>query len=178
MPSIGDGGIFSEKPCASPCFFGIRIGETSSEQVTPSLGSQGVAPCYKYEEANIMCGVGFFANVWVTVDLSTSLVHSIGYDPSIPISVADIVEKYGNPNYVWVYSEGIPEFPKLSLSIFWDSIKMEIDLPTIDDNEKHTYSIEESTEIQWITFYDDAVYSVRTLEGDAQSWNGYSVYQP
>jgi hypothetical protein len=180
MPSIGDGGLLSGEPCASPCFFEIRIGETPLQQVIPTLEHYGVSPCVQYDETNVPCGIGFFANAWLTIDSSTSIVNGIGYDPSIRISVKDIIEKYDTPNSVQVELDnaGTPELPTLRISLLWDALKMAVDLPENSDGEWEFYVIENTTEVWWINFSNDAYYFGLTTNEYPQPWKGYGTYEP
>jgi len=177
MPVFGDGGLFSEKPCASPCFFGIQIEETTTNQVPAILEYYGISPCVQYDETSIPCGPNFFANVWVTIDRSTSIVVGVGFNPSVPINVGDIIEKYGDPNSVWVELDGIPEATTVTMNLFWDSIKMDVDLGDIPEIGEQIYIVENTTDVKWISFDDEKSYSQITSQY-SQPWNGYGTYKP
>jgi hypothetical protein len=71
---IGDGGLLLGQPCASPCTFGIQIGETQLDQVIPVLENNGISRCWTEPNLSwslISCG-GNRLNV--QVDMHTSLV--------------------------------------------------------------------------------------------------------
>ncbi len=171
---IGDGGLLSGQPCPSPCAFGIRIGETQLDQVIAVLENNGISRCWTEPNLSwslISCG-GSRLNV--QVDMHTSLVNAIWFDPSVPISLGDIIKKYGEPNYVTVDQEAPgtihPRF-------YWDSLRMVVPLPEISGE---TYDVEKATEVEGISFSDENLYRTSEKGTDPyyKPWNGYGMYQP
>ncbi len=174
MPSIGDGGLFSGQPCRSPCFFGINIGATRFDQVIPTLRTNGIFQCVQVDETNIFCSSSDIANVVISMNESTSLVEGIAYNPSVSILVEDIIEKYGEPNSIYLELDnttGAPESPELLMSLSWDSINLRANLADIPAGDQ-SYIVESTTEVQWITL-GKGEYSA-----PSQSWKGYGVYKP
>ena len=95
MADIGDGGLLSGLPCTAPCVYGIQIGETPLDQVIPTLQQNGLSECLTEENLSwigITCGY----SVVVQVDKATSVVNVTGFYPSVRISLAEIIEKYGS----------------------------------------------------------------------------------
>jgi uncharacterized protein YcfL len=171
--NIGDGGLLSGQPCASPCTFGIRVGETQLEQVIPVLGENGVSHCWTEPSISwslISCG-GNRLNV--QVDMQTNLVNAIWFDPSVPISLGEIIEKYGEPNYVTLDQEA-PD--TIHPRFYWNSIRMLVMLPQISGN---TYAVEKDTEVEAIDFSDENLYRISDKETEPyyKPWNGYGIYQ-
>jgi hypothetical protein len=174
---IGDGGLLSGLPCAAPCVYGIRIGETSLDQVIPMLEKNGLSECQTEESASwigITCGY----SVVVQVDRATSIVNGTGFYPSVPISLGEIIEKYGEPDFVSIQAEGSAEAPISRMSLFWDELKMTVEMPQIDS---HIYALEGTTTAEMVIFLDEVQY----IDSDEISfgeyykrWNGYSTYQP
>lgn len=171
---IGDGGLITGQPCESPCFFGIRIGETPLNQVVSSLKDNGISPCSLSSDTTIFCGENN-TSIAIGADPITFIVDGIQYDPSVPITVEEISKKYGDPNFIHVSSGDIPEAPSISVLLLWDSIKMRIDLP---ETKEESYMVENSTQIQWIIFLDGTSYSNLTANGYIQPWKGYGTYKP
>ena len=177
MADIGDGGLLSGLPCAAPCVYGIRIGETSLDQVIPTLQQNGLSECLTEENLSwigITCG----HSVVVQVDKATSLVNGTGFYPSVPISLAEIIEKYGEPDFVSLQAEGPAETPTSRLSLFWDELKMAVEMPQIDG---HIYALEGTTTAEMVIFLDEAQYidSNKISFGEYyKRWNGYGDYQP
>ncbi len=179
--SIGDGGLISGKPCASPCFFGIRVGETPLQQVIPTLENNNISPCYQIDELNIFCSDTDVAKVSVTVNESTLVVNGVGYDPDVSISVQNVIEKYGNPSLIQIEldrTNGTPESPILLMSLLWDQTKMGVALPDKNDSEEQFYDIENTTDIEWVSFYDDITYSKIAASESSKPWQGYGTYKP
>ena len=174
---IGDGGLLSGLPCAVPCVYGIRIGETSLDQVIPTLQQNGLSECLTEENLSwigVTCGY----SVVVQVDKATSLVNGTGFYPSVPISLAEIIEKYGEPDFVSLQAEGPAETPTSRLSLFWDELKMTVEMPQVNS---HIYALAGTTTAEMVIFLDEAQYidSNKISFGEYyKRWNGYGAYQP
>ena len=174
---IGDGGLLSDLPCATPCVYGIQIGETTLDQVIPTLQQNGLSECLTEDSASwigITCGY----SVVVQVDKATSIVNATGFYPSVPISLGEIIEKYGEPDFVSLHAEGPAETPTSRMSLFWDTLKMTVEMPQIDS---HIYALEGTTTAEMVIFLDEAQYidSNKISFGEYyKRWNGYGDYQP
>lgn len=175
--AIGDGGLLSGLPCAAPCVYGIRIGETSLDQVIPILKQNGLSECQTEESASwigITCGY----SVVVQVDKATSIVNATRFYPSIPISLAEIIEKYGEPDFVSLQAEGPAESPTSRITLFWDKVKMMVEMPQLDS---HLYALAGTTTVEMVIFLDEVQYidSNEISFGEYyQRWNGFGIYQP
>ena len=171
---IGDGGLLSGQPCASPCTFGIHIGETQLDQVIPVLEHNGISRCWTEPNLSwslISCG-GNRLNV--QVDTHTSLVNGIWFHPSVPISLGDIIEKYGEPDYVTI-DQNVPG--RIQLRFYWNSLRMLVPLPEISGE---TYPVRKITQVESINFLDENLYRISDKETEPyyKPWNGYGIYQP
>lgn len=172
---IGDGGLLSGQPCPSPCAFGIRVGETQLDQVIPVLENNGISRCWTEPNISwslISCGGN---RLKVQVDMQTSLVNAIWFDPSVPIPLGDIIEKYGEPNHVTVDQEGAPG--TIHPRLYWNSMRMLVSLPEISGE---TYAVKKTTAVEIIDFSDENLYRAAEKESDSyyKPWNGYGLYQP
>jgi hypothetical protein len=171
---IGDGGLLSGRPCPSPCAFGVRIGETQLDQVIPVLESNGISRCWTEPNlswSQISCG-GTRLNVQVTMD--TRLVSAIWFHPSVPVSLGDIIEKYGEPNYVTLDQEVARQLhPKL----YWNSLRM---LVVVPDVFSEFFDAGNTTQAEEISFSDENIYRFADKEANPnfQPWDGYGMYQP
>jgi len=174
---IGDGGLLSGRPCASPCVFGIRVGETQLDQVAPLLEQNNISPCQREDSVSwIAIGCGY--SVSVQVDTDTNIVNGILFYPSVSVSLGDIIEKYGDPNFVSLDPEGPTEAPTIQTILYWDSIRMLVELPKIDGKE---YNLQKTTRIGSVAFMDEELYpgSSGIQFGEYYKlWNGYGTYQP
>lgn len=174
---IGDGGLLSGLPCAAPCVYGIHIGETPLDQVIPMLEQNGLSECQREESASwigITCGY----SVVVQVDRATSVVNGTGFYPSVPISLGEIIEKYGEPDFVSLQAEGSAEAPTSRISLFWDKLKMTVEMPQIDS---HIYTLAGTTTAKMVIFLDEAQYidsSDISFGEYYKRWNEYGAYQP
>jgi hypothetical protein len=171
---IGDGGLISGIPCAAPCLFDIRIGETPLDQVIPTLQSYGVSPCELSNEV-VRCG----APLVISADESTSIVDWIGYYPYGSISVEMIVEKYGEPDSIlveWDFTGDPSRDPELIVYLLWDALRMTVILPEIPDTVDHTYFVEETTEVHHIDYKDGTSYANPPAYGSLWEWRGYDGY--
>ena len=171
---IGDGGLLSGQPCPSPCAFRIRVGETQLDQVIPVLENNGISRCWTEPSISwslISCS-GNRLNV--QVDMQTSLVNAIWFDPSVPISLGDIIEKFGEPNYVTVDQE-MPG--TIHPRFYWNSIRM---LVTLSEISGEAYDVEKTTEVEGIDFSDENLYRTSEKESNLyyKPWIGYGMYQP
>ena len=105
--NIGDGGVLSGKPCSVPCVFGIQAGETPFDQVLPTLEKNGIASSRCFQEPSVSwylftCGAG---RLNVQVETHTNIVSGVWLLPNDPISLGEMIEKYGEPNYVTLDQE-------------------------------------------------------------------------
>ena len=174
--NIGDGGILSGVPCSAPCVFGIQAGETRFDQVIPTLEKNGIASSKCFTEPNVSwflftCGAG---RLNVQVDTQTNIVNAVWFLPNDSISLGELIEKYGEPNYVTVDQEAPgtihPRF-------YWNSIRMLVMLPQISGK---TYAVEKDTEVEGIDFSDENLYRISDKETEPyyKPWKGYGIYQP
>jgi hypothetical protein len=173
--NIGDGGVISGVPCSAPCVFGIRVGRTPFEQVLPTLEKNGIARSKCLEEPNVSwylfaCGAG---RLNVVVDTQTNIVVSIWLLPNASISFGEMIEKYGEPNYVTLDQEGLDT---IHPRFYWNSIRMLVILPEISGE---TYDVEKTTAVEGISFSDESVYrtSDKVPNSYYKPWNGYGIYQ-
>ena len=183
---IGDGGLLSGQPCESPCFFGVRLGETKLDQIIPLLSTHGLSPCLQPTKAPDWKGVVCNPDeprVVVGVREDTLIVNEIGYFPTISFSVADIIAKYGEPNRVQTYrtQDNSKTWPRnsniwvMNATLYWDSLAMEVSLPTTHDTGEHTYHIEGTTNALAIFFREEEDY-MRYSREEFEVWHGYDFY--
>lgn len=176
--NIGDGGLLSHTPCASPCAFGIQAGETRYDQVLPLLHKFGISKCQTEPSVSwvlVSCGVGRFN---VQVDSQTKIVNGVWFFPNTPITVGEILEAYGSPDYVSLDFKGYLEQPTIQMNLYWDSIRMLVSLPEIAGN---SYEINKVTRIKGVDFSDGILYqdsSEVEFGSFYRPWAGYTSYQP
>ena len=176
--NIGDGGLLSRLPCASPCAFGIRAGETRFDQVLPLLEKNGISKCQTETSVSwivVSCGLSRFN---VQADAQTKIVNGIWFNPNTSISVEEIIEEYGDPDFVSLDLERTIEEPTIQMNLYWDSIRMLVALPETDGN---IYVIKKVTKIKGVDFSDEKLYQASSeveFGSFYRPWDGYGVYQP
>jgi hypothetical protein len=173
--NIGDGGVLSGVPCSAPCVFGIRAGETPFDQVMPTLEKNGIASSKCFQEPSVSwylftCGAG---RLNVQVETQTNIVSAVWLLPNDPISFGEMIEEYGEPNYVTLDQEAPgtihPRF-------YWNSIRMVVVVLQIPGNR---YDVETTTEVERISFSDENLYRISEKETSSyyKPWKGYGPYQ-
>ncbi len=182
-PKIGDGGFLSGYPCSPPCFFGIVPGKTTIKEAMVILNKKDMSKAceeidYNREEGQVVQGIrGLGCNSFMlTFDDNSDRVLDISFESSLIIKMRDILEKYGYPSYVYVYPEGLPDYPqKVSMSISYikDIYCIDLMLPT---QEGLTYTLAESTTIINIG-YSLKPECDRSNTIGSQNWNGYGDYK-
>ena len=96
----------------------------------------------------------------------------------MPISLEQIIEKYGEPDFVSIQADGPEDAPTSRMSLYWDDFKMAVEMPQIDS---HTYALEAITTAEMVLFLDEAQYvdSSKVSFGEYyKRWNGYGAYEP
>jgi hypothetical protein len=176
--NIGDAGLLSGAPCASPCVFGIQAGETRLDQVPPLLEANGISKCFTEPSVSwilVSCGMGRFN---VQADAQTKIVNGIWFHPNTSISVGEIIKKYGEPDFVAVSHDKLLEGSTIQIYLYWDSDRMSVVLPKI---EGEIYIIEKATEIEGADFSNEELYqdsSEVEFGPFYKLWHGYGAYQP
>jgi len=173
--NIGDGGVLTGVPCSAPCVFGIRTGETSFDQVLPILEKNGIASWKCLQEPSVSwylftCGAG---RLYIQVDTQTNIVSAVWLLPNDPISLGEMIEKYGEPNYVSLDQETLDA---IHPRFYWNSMRMVVVVPQIPGN---SYDVETTTEVERISFSDENLYRLSDKETSSyyKPWKSYGIYQ-
>ena len=173
--NIGDGGVLSGVPCSAPCVFGIQAGETQFDQVLPTLEKNGIASSKCFQEPSVSwylfaCGAG---RLNVQVETQTNIVSAVWLLPNDPISFGEMIEKYGEPNYVTLDQEGVDT---IHPRFYWNSMRMVVVVPQIPGN---TYDVEKTTAVETISFSDENLYRIfeKAATSYSKPWKGYGIYR-
>jgi len=175
---IGDGGLLSHLPCASPCAFGIQAGETRLEQVLPILKENGISKCQTETSVSwilVSCGMSRFN---VQADSQTKIVNGIWFHPNTPVPLGEIIAEYGDPDFISLAFEKYLEHPTIQLNLYWDSIRMLVSLPKTVGK---IYRVNKDTKIEGVDFSDENLYQSSSqvdFGSFYRMWNGFGVYQP
>ena len=114
----------------------------------------------------------------VYVQISKDIGSAMTFEPTVSIPLDEVIEYYGDPDYVWFTSESTTEGTTSGLLLYWDSVKMFVELPQIADK---TYAVHRKTDIERIIFYDDQdviALAGHQLSEEKTTWRGYGTYQP
>ena len=95
-------------------------------------------------------GRGHQEQVYMETSKDTDTV--MGFAPSVSIPLDEVIEYYGDPDYVWFTSDSTTEGTTNGMMLYWDSVNMFVELPQIADK---TYPVHRKTDIEMIIFYDD-----------------------
>lgn len=114
----------------------------------------------------------------VYVETSQGIDSATVFAPAVSIPLEEVIEYYGDPDYVWLTSVSTPEGPRTGMLLYWDPVDVFVELPQIADE---TYPVRGKTAIERIVFYDDR--DVIALAGqrigeEKTAWTGYGSYQP
>jgi hypothetical protein len=116
--------------------------------------------------------------VSVYVDTPTSIVSVMGFSPIVSIPLGDLIEKYGNPDYVRLGQDGTTETPTIRMALYWESSGMFVEFPQVPGK---MYLIDKTTDVEMILFFNEQPYlgiSEEPLEKAKMPWRGYGTYQP
>jgi len=116
--------------------------------------------------------------VYVETSKNIDIQTAMGFAPTVSVPLDEVIEYYGDPDYVWFTSDSTTEVTTTGLLLYWDSVKIFVKLPQIADT---TYPVDRKTEIEMIIFSDDQdVIAVagQQISEEKMVWTGYGNYQP
>jgi hypothetical protein len=123
-------------------------------------------------------GRGYRDSVYVQTSKDVDLRTAMVFSPRVSVPLDEVIEYYGDPDYVWFAFESTTEGTTTGLLLYWDSINMFVELPCIGSK---TYPIERKTSIERIIYHDDqAVIAIggRKMSAVKTTWSGYGDYEP
>ena len=123
-------------------------------------------------------GRGYRDSVYVQTSKDIDLHTAMVFAPRVSVPLDEMIEYYGDPDYVLFTAESTTEGTTTGLLLYWDSVPVFVELPQIADK---TYPVHRKTGIERIIFYDDQ--DVIAIAGQPISeekivWTGYGSYQP
>jgi len=166
----GDGGLISDYPCAAPCFYGVKPETTNFKDVEASFKENNSnLICKKWQNEGfsaISCGNFPFTTAVMVFDSDfdqDELVDYLDFSTEIDVTASDLIEKFGNPDFVYSSESGL------------------IQLAYIDRGVTVRFYVDEDTEylILQDTIVDRVFYNFRFGdESRWKEWNGYGSYPP
>jgi hypothetical protein len=122
--------------------------------------------------------IGRGQSIQVYVDTPTDRGAAMAFSPSVSLPVDELIQSYGNPDQVWLTSDGSTDAALTRLLLHWNSIGMFVQLPEIVDQ---TYSVEKTTKVKTIIFSKEQqviAFDGKPLGEKSMPWTGYGTYQP
>ncbi len=119
---VGDGGLYSGKPCQAPCFHSIVPGTTSVAEFTALRQSDKMfAPCTGYD-LSASGGTQGYKCAFGTVGIIHNTVVGVTFWPSVPVRIRDVIAKYGNPQKAALIQENLlpEETESLALRLYYE----------------------------------------------------------
>lgn len=123
-------------------------------------------------------GRGHREPVYVKTSKDIDIHTAMGFAPDVSIPLDEVIEYYGEPDYVWFTSDSTTESTRTELLLYWNSVKMFVELPQIANK---TYPVHGKTEIEMIIFHDDQdviTVAEKQMSEEKTAWTGYGHYQP
>jgi len=123
-------------------------------------------------------GVGRGYRDSVYVETSKDITSAMVFVPTVSVPLGEVIDYYGDPDYVWFTSDTTPQGRATGMLLYWDTVPVFVELPPIADT---TFPVHRKTAIERIIFYDDQ--DVIALAGhpvpeEKTAWTGYGNYQP
>lgn len=94
-------------------------------------------------------GRGHREPVYVKTSKDIDIHTAMGFAPTVSIPLDEVIEYYGDPDYVRFMSDNTTETPITGMMLYWDSVNMFVELPQIVDK---TFPVQRKTEIERIIF--------------------------
>jgi hypothetical protein len=174
---IGDGGLLSTETCIRPCFFGIVPGITTRDQAVQTLQSKALyQDCHYFDTTNASGGRGISCDSeLVILQDHADIVAGVVFQPSIEITVGDVIAKYGNPSAIVVVNTSLPEYAiKMGMTLYYDNINVVLGLPD-ESSTEYDYDLESRTRVENIQYFEQDRYLIERQ--NSQAWNGYGKYK-
>ena len=114
----------------------------------------------------------------VYVNTPTSTATSLTFSPIVSIPLDELIETYGEPDYVRFIRDGTTETPIMRMVLGWDSEGIFVELPQIANK---TYALKKGTNIKRIIFFNEGqaiAIEGKPLEEEKIFWKGYRNYMP
>jgi hypothetical protein len=152
--SITDRSLFTGLPCAPPCWQGIVPGETTAQEAMQILQS---SPYVKKESIGKTGSytLGAIEAYWevapggVVIGLQDGLVRDITFNTPYRLTLGQVMEEFGPPESLMVYTTGVPESLRWGIAIHYPSSGMEF---SMGGGHFENPSLEPSTQIGAVRF--------------------------
>ena len=123
-------------------------------------------------------GRGHRESVYVETSKDIDIHTAMGFAPTVSIPLDEVIEYYGDPDYVWFTSDSTTQGTTTDMMLYWDSVNVFVELPQIADE---TYPVHRKTGIEMIIFCNDQdviAIAGKQMSEEKTAWRGYGDYQP
>jgi hypothetical protein len=172
-PFIGD-------PCAAPCWYNIVPGETTKDEALGLLNEQQL-PC-RYVDINESSQRGIRCNsIWMPFEEANTIKMIVFYSPGDSITIGEVVEHFGEPNFVVFDSAGgTVEQPSVIIDLLYTDKGLSFEVVTEEDS---SLMLNEAFQLEAYTYRqpEDILSLVERLKSDKNAfifeWHGFADYQ-
>ena len=185
--NIGNGGLLSGESCGPPCFWNITPGLSGEMGARSALAERGAtAACHDWDfrpngTRGIDCafpGKGIdhsLGRISIGLDSNTDAVTYVAFGGAEPIALRDVIEKYGPPSWVAVWSSGTPERVTVDAILFFDTIPARLDFPS---QQGSNFVVQPDAFISDVSYLSPQWYAIRVQELSElmQRWRGFGTY--
>ncbi len=180
---IEDGGIISDKSCGPPCFWSITPAISTKKQVFEMLQKKNILDkCHITDDvtntegkSNTTIDCDAF---YISINNDTNLVMDISFTPSQTVTLQQIISIYGEPSSVTTSNEQpYASKPKMSMALYYDNLRMILNLPVQQDMNTYTvtYTVSANSQIEGIGYYDTYEYNIIPAK-NRTNWHGFGKY--
>lgn len=165
----GDGGFLSEKPCGPPCFYGIIPGITSKDDLEEILKLNSFS-CTFFDYTHSSGAQGFMCP-WGGIALSDegNIVIGVSFWPSSKIRLWQVIDKYGEPDYVRTGIVSLPDAKvRVGMMLGFRKIRTWIEL---EEQSAPKYTVREDSLVRHIGYSDHFDHQPSDVV-----WKGYGEY--
>lgn len=137
-PNVIDESFITGEPCEAPCWYNIELGKTPEQEATAQLSLlpfvtrasiQTLPDFYDPQAKSITydCNYETTENCGIVGISAAGVVSGIAHQIVYPLSVADVVEKYAEPAYMYTNAY-YGEDDDCQLALYWpeESIAVEV----------------------------------------------------
>ena len=173
--------LLLEYPCNAPCFLGITVGRTKSQDILSILRQNGITNCSKRETYVSCSDLGYSTGI----AFDDEVVTGMSFQPKLPIHVETLIHTLGPPDHVAVIDRTfVTDSPTTDLYFYYDKHLMTFFSgqhkgPSVDLNKDtfiFAWSYSNSSDYQrdlsnWAEAHDP-------FPSHVSNWEGYGFYTP
>jgi hypothetical protein len=163
-----DGGFLSQDPCGPPCYGGVTPGTTTEQEALALAEPSRFGTCAVHDNPSqgrfIQCSRAVFV-----VDVSDGTILQVGFQTPASITIEDVINQYGEPQYIDVGEAGSPDFPITAMSVYFESLNATL---ALEEQEGIGYTVSPSTPVSAIWYGPTPVFP-----GWKLPWHGYGEYR-